>query len=121
MGTADRYIKLKQNKPLLIDWVYTLGMFVFSSVFMVNDKMCCGIHYNKKKQIDLLMARVGEIAAEKLMHKKACHPVDFTGRPMKGYVFIDPEGYDLEEDLLFWLDHCIAFNPKAKAAKKRKK
>ena len=30
-GTADRYIKLKQNKPLLIDWVYTLGMFVFAA------------------------------------------------------------------------------------------
>ena len=29
------------------------------------------------------MARIGEIAAEKLMHKKACHPMDFTGRPMK--------------------------------------
>ena len=90
-------------------------------VFMLNDKMCCGIHYNKKKQMDLLMARLGETAAEKLIHKKACHPMDFTGRPMKGYVFIDPEGFDLEEDLLFWLDHCIDFNPKAKAAKKRKK
>ena len=43
-----------------------------------------------------------------------------TGRPMKGYVFIDPEGYDLEEDLLFWLDHCISFNPKANAAKNEK-
>ena len=47
--------------------------------------------------------------------------MDFTGRPIKGYVFIDPEGFDLEEDLLFWLDHSIAFNPTAKAAKKRKK
>lgn len=35
VGTADRYIKLKQNKPLLIDWVYTLGMFVFGSVFII--------------------------------------------------------------------------------------
>ena len=89
-------------------------------VFMVNDKMCCGIHYDKKKQMDLLMARIGEPAAKELKHKKGCHPMDFTGRPMKGYVFIDPEGFDLEEDLLFWLNHCIAFNPKAKAAKKRK-
>jgi hypothetical protein len=39
---------------------------------------------------------------------------------MKEYVFIDPERIDLEEDLLFWLDHCLALNPKAKAAKKRK-
>lgn len=35
VGTADRYIKLKHNKPLLIDWVYTLGMFVFGSIFII--------------------------------------------------------------------------------------
>ena len=70
--------------------------------------------------MDLLMARVGETATEKLIHKKACHPMDFTGRPMKGYVFIDPEGFDLDEDLLFWLDHCTDFKQKAKAAEKRK-
>ena len=40
-------------------------------VFMVNDKMRCGIHYDKKKQMDILMARVGETATEKLIHKKA--------------------------------------------------
>ena len=46
--------------------------------------------------------------------------MDFKGRTKKGYVFIDPEGFDLDEDLLFWLDHCIDFNPKAKAAEKEK-
>ena len=35
VGTADRYIKLKQNKPFLIDWVYTLSMFVFGSIFII--------------------------------------------------------------------------------------
>ena len=35
VGTADRYIKLNKNKPLLIDWVYTLGMFVFGSIFII--------------------------------------------------------------------------------------
>ena len=40
---------------------------------------------------------------------------------MKGYVSIDPNGFDLEEDLVFWLNHCIAFNPKAKIAKKETK
>ena len=90
-------------------------------VFMLNDKMCCGIHFDKKKKMDLLMARLGEQKAGALMHKKGCHPMDFTGRPMKGYVFIDLEGFDLDEDLLFWLNHCIDFNPMAKATKKRKK
>lgn len=90
-------------------------------VFMLNDKMCCGIHYDKKRNCDLLMARVGSTVAEKMMKRKGCYPMDFTGRPMKGYVSVDPDGFDLDEDLVFWLDHCIAFNPKATMAKKRKK
>ena len=39
-------------------------------VFMVNDKMCCGIHFDKKKKIDLLMARIGENAAIEFADKK---------------------------------------------------
>ena len=35
VGTANRSIKSKQNKLLLIDWVYTLGMFVFGSIFII--------------------------------------------------------------------------------------
>lgn len=90
-------------------------------IFMVNDKMCCGIHFDKTKKMDLLMARIGENAAQKYADKQGCHPMDFTSRPMKGYVFIDPDGFDLEEDLVFWLDRCIDFNPSAKSAKKRSK
>ena len=57
------------------------------------------------------------------MHRdrKGCQPMDFTGRPMKGYAFITPEGYDDEDDLEFWVDLAIAFNPLAKASKKRTK
>ena len=47
--------------------------------------------------------------------------MNFTGRPMKGYIFVEPSGYDLNEDLNFWIDLCSVFNPKAKASKKRKK
>ena len=90
-------------------------------VFMLNDKMCCGIHYDKKRNCDLLMARVGSAVAEKLMKRKGCHPMDFTGRPMKGYVFVTAEGFDTDEELEYWIQLCIDFNPLAKASKKRKK
>jgi len=89
-------------------------------VFLVDEKMLCGIHFDKKKEIDLLMARVGEGAYEQAIKKEAAHPMDFTGRPMKGYVFIDPSGFDTDEDLEYWLGLCIAFNPLAKASKKKK-
>ena len=89
--------------------------------FMVDGKMCCGVHYDKKKEMDLIMARIGEEASEKVKDRKGCNPMDFTGRPMKGYVFISPEGFDRDEDLAFWINLCIEFNPFAKASRKKRK
>ncbi len=89
--------------------------------FMVDEKMCCGIHYDKKRETDLLMARIGEEASVGALTRVGCHPMDFTGRPMKGYVFVTPDGFDNEEDLAYWIGCCLSFNPLAKASKKRKK
>lgn len=88
--------------------------------FMVNEKMCCAIHFDKKKQLDLLMARIGPEQEEIHKNRPGCLPMDFTGRPMKGFVFVDANGFDLEEDLLFWINLCLAYNPKANSSKKRK-
>jgi len=87
--------------------------------FMVDNKMCCGIHFDKKKDTDLLMARIGQDAYEEAMLLEGSHPMDFTGRPMKGYVFVTPDGFDLDEQLAIWIQLCIDFNPLAKASKKR--
>ena len=89
--------------------------------FMVNDKMFCGVHYDKKKESDLLMARVGPEAYEEALNKKGSLLMDFTGRPMKGFVFVKPEGFDLDKDLYYWLNLCLDYNPLAKASKKKKK
>lgn len=88
-------------------------------VFMVDDKMCCGLSFNKKVSKELLMARIGEDAFEQNKDKPGCYPMDFTGRPMKGYAFIDEDGYDLDDDLEHWIMLCLAFNPLAKSSKKR--
>ncbi len=88
--------------------------------FMVDGKMCCGVLFDKKRETDVVMARIGEEASEKAMKKKGCHPMDFTGRPMRAYVFVSPEGYDRDKDLDYWIDLCLQFNPLAKASKKRK-
>lgn len=87
-------------------------------LFKVDDKMLCGIHIDKKLGHSLLMARVGETAYEKELQKPICLPMDFTGRPMKGYIFVKPEGFDLDDDLEYWIDLCLAFNPLARSSKK---
>jgi len=83
--------------------------------YMVDDKMCVGIVK------DTLMARIGIDAYEDAVVKPGIHPMDFTGRPMRGYVFASPEAIDMEEDLEYWLQLALDFNPLAKSSKKKKK
>ena len=45
--------------------------------------------------------------------------MDFTGRPMKGFVVVDPIGIDLDKDLEYWIELCLDYNPKAKSSKKK--
>ena len=114
---VDRIARVlnKSGKP------YISKKMMGGMVFMVNDKMACGTHYDNKKKTDLIMARIGKDAAESYKEKNGCQPMDFTGRPMKDYVFITPEGFDSDDDLEFWIELCLAYNPLAKASKKKKK
>ncbi|MGB1040391.1 MAG: TfoX/Sxy family protein [Flavobacteriales bacterium] len=100
---------------------HTIKKMMGGLCYMVDDKMCFGIHFDKKKNMDLLMARIGEETAEKVGGETGCHPMDFTGRPMRGYVFVDPDGFDLQEDLEKWIQRCLDYNPFAKSSKKKKK
>ena len=83
--------------------------------YMVNDKMCIGVVKNN------LMARIDPEIHDQALAKAGCREMDFTGRPMKGFVFVEPEGTDLDEDLDHWVELCLDFNPKARSSKKKKK
>ncbi len=83
-------------------------------VFMVDEKMCLGIHK------DLLMARLDPDNYENALKRPGAQAMNFTGRPMKGFVFVEPEGIDLEDNLEHFVDLALKFNPKAKRSKKRK-
>jgi hypothetical protein len=77
--------------------------------------MCVGISKNK------LMARIDPVIHEEALSKKGCVEMDFTGKPMKGFVFVNPEGIDKDSDLDYWIQLSLEYNPKAKASKKKKK
>lgn len=79
-------------------------------IFMVNDKMCIGVDIDKKSNTDRLMVRVGKLPYENLLKKDGSRPMDFTGSVMRGFLFIDPEGFDKEEDLDFWVTKALEFN-----------
>ncbi len=56
-----------------------------------------------------LMARVGKELHADSLAREHVRPMDFTGKPMQGYVFVDAEGTKTEAQLHFWLDRCEAF------------
>lgn len=56
-----------------------------------------------------LMARVGEMAEAEAIKRKGARPMDFTGKPMKGYLFVDPRGTVEDQDLMEWIGLAKAF------------
>lgn len=79
-------------------------------IFMVNGKMCIGVDIDKKSQADRLMVRVGKLPYEDLLQKDGSRPMDFTGSAMRGFLFIDPDGFDKDVDLDFWVVKALEFN-----------
>ena len=56
-----------------------------------------------------LMARVGPDSYAVALSKPNVREMDFTGRPMKGYVFVDPPGLEQDAELSAWIEGCLAF------------
>jgi len=81
--------------------------------FMVNNKMCVGILN------DELMARIDPEVYESALERRGCREMDFTGRPMKGFVFIGPEGTKSKKDLEYWMNLALDFNKRAKTSRKK--
>lgn len=81
--------------------------------FMVDGKMCVGVTDGR------LMARIDPASEAAALGRPGCRPMDFTGRPMKGFVFVEPAGTETAAQLAEWLEMALAFNPKAKASKRR--
>lgn len=81
--------------------------------FMVNEKMCVGAVN------DSLMVRFDPDLHDQILAKPGVRPMDFTGKPMQGYVFVDQSVVGGDELLGFWLDLALSFNPRAKASKRK--
>jgi hypothetical protein len=93
---------------------------MFSGVcFMVDDKMCCGTHIDKATGDDFLLCRIGEQEYANALQKDNVIPMEFTGKAMKGYIFVTGAGHNNPKNLHYWLQLCLDFNPLAKASKKK--
>ncbi len=83
--------------------------------FMVNDKMCVGVE-KERLMVRLDPAKYGEV-----MEKEGCKPMDFTGKVMKGFVFVDAAALSTKKQLEYWMALALEYNKLAKASTKKKK
>lgn len=83
--------------------------------FMVNGKMCLGVEQER------LMVRLDPARYEEALEKEGCKPMDFTGKIMKGYVFVDVDTLNTKKKLDYWVQMALEFNSQAKASAKKKK
>lgn len=102
---ADRVRRLLKDAHLTEEKKMMGGL-----IFMVNHKMCVGLDIDKKTGLDRLMVRVGKLPYEDLLGDRGSRKMDFTGKVMRGFLFIDPEGFDLDKDLEFWISKALEFN-----------
>lgn len=81
--------------------------------FLLNANMFCGV-----LQKDLVL-RLGAEAGDQALKSPHVRSMDFTGRPMKGYVYIAPPGIPNDQALRQWLERAIAFTSSLKKPKRK--
>jgi TfoX/Sxy family transcriptional regulator of competence genes len=80
--------------------------------FMVNDKMAVGVEQER------LMLRIDPERYDEAMEKEGCKPMDFTGKVMKGFVFVDADVLKTKKQLDYWIQMALDYNKKENPSKK---
>jgi TfoX/Sxy family transcriptional regulator of competence genes len=81
-------------RHLTAQWPYAERKKMFGGTgYLLNGNMVAGVYK------DLLVLRVGKDTEEKLLAQPWCRPMDITGKPMKGWLFVEAGGWDNDERL----------------------
>jgi hypothetical protein len=85
-------------------WKHTDSKPMFGGVcHLLHGNMFCGVHK------DFLILRLGETAADEALSAPSVRPFDITGKPMKGWVMVEPEGCRTDKQLKHWLQQAKQF------------
>lgn len=80
---------------------------------LVDGKMCVGVDK------DRLMVRIDPADYDAALQRPGCVPMDFTGRPMRGFVFVNSEGITDDKVLDSWIGLALEFNPRALSSRRK--
>lgn len=95
---AQRVAELLETEPGICEKKMFGGV-----AFLLNGNMACGVLK------DNLIVRVGPAAYEAALHQAHVRLFDITGRPMRGWVMVTPEGHAADRDLAEWVRQGLGF------------
>ena len=104
-----------QIRSILIDQELEVSeKEMFSGIcFMVDGKMCICVAAEE------LLCRIGAAQVAKELEKGNTRNMMNNGRLMKDYIYVEDVAFDSPAKLRYWIALCLAFNPQAKASKKK--
>jgi TfoX/Sxy family transcriptional regulator of competence genes len=97
-GLAQRVREMLADQPDLEEKKMFGGI-----AFMLQGNVACGLTK------DNFLVRVGSEGYEEALARRHARPMDFTGKPMKGWVYVDSDGYTEDEDLAEWVSMGVAY------------
>lgn len=97
-GLVQRVREMLEDQPMLDEKKMFGGIG-----FMIEGNIACGV------LSDELIVRVGTDRYEESLEKEHTKVFDFTGRPMTGWVMVQPGGYETDQALKAWVDKGIRF------------
>ncbi len=95
---ADRLRGLLANRTNVVEKRMVGGLS-----FVVNGHMCCGVAGSA------LMVRVGPDGRDQALTEPHVRPMEMGGRPVRGFVLIDPEGFSADAALAAWVRRGLDF------------
>ena len=97
-AVAERVRSALGNTPDVVERKMFGGI-----AFMLRGNMCCGVIG------DRLMLRVGPKGYETALSRPHARTMDFTGKPMKGLVYVESAGFASPRDLKTWIEKAMEF------------
>ena len=97
-GTAERLRDIFEVIP------FSSEKKMFGSLcFMVHGHMTCGVIN------DQLMVRIGKDQYQGVLKKPFVKEMDFTGKALTGFVYVEPDGFESDEGLAYWTNLSVEY------------
>ena len=96
-GLAERIREILDDRPDATEKKMFGGV-----CFLIAGKMCCAVTR------EAFMVRVGTAAYAEALARPHARVMDFTGRPSRFAVYVDPPGYRTDAQLRAWVARGVA-------------